>query len=113
MAQDVKITVIDREGVSHEVTAPTDMNMNVMEVISMHELVPEGTIGICGGSAMCGSCQCQVLSDTNLIPIGEEEEFMLSEASGLPQLENSRLSCQLFVNEEMDGLKIQLAPESL
>ncbi len=53
---DVKITIIDREGTAHHVDAQTDMAMNLMEVIRSYELAPEGTIGICGGMAMCASC---------------------------------------------------------
>ncbi|HBY70230.1 MAG TPA: ferredoxin, partial [Flavobacteriaceae bacterium] len=43
MAQDIKITIIDREGVAHKVDAPTDMNMNLMEIVRSYELAPEGT----------------------------------------------------------------------
>ena len=50
---DVKIKIKDRDGVVHEVDAPTDMNMNLMEIVRSYELAPEGTIGICGGMAMC------------------------------------------------------------
>ena len=48
---DVKVTIIDREGVEHEIMAPTDMSMNLMETIRAYELVEEGTFGICGGNA--------------------------------------------------------------
>ena len=57
---DIKITVIDREGITHQLDAPTDMAMNLMEVCKAYELPVEGT---CGGMAMCASCQCYVLSD--------------------------------------------------
>ena len=53
MPQDITIKITDREGITHEVDAPTDMNMNIMELVRAYELVPEGTIGICGGMAMC------------------------------------------------------------
>ena len=109
MAQDVKITIIDREGVSHNVEAPTDMNMNIMELVRAYELAPEGTIGICGGMAMCASCQCYVLNDVTLPEKGDEEEAMLSEAFNVKV--NSRLGCQLHITDELDGLKIELAPE--
>ena len=62
MSQDVTVFITDREGTTHEVQAPTDMNMNVMELVRMYELAPEGTIGICGGMAMCATCQCYVLN---------------------------------------------------
>src|SRR5690606_28921099 len=108
---DIKITVIDREGVSHEVEAPTDMAMNIMELVRAYELAPEGTIGICGGMAMCASCQCYVISENvDLPPMESDEEAMLSEAFNVKP--NSRLGCQINITEELDGLVVELAPEA-
>ncbi len=108
---DIKITIIDREGEAHYVEAPTDMNMNLMEVVRMHELAPEGTIGICGGMAMCASCQCYVLSHEHLLPEKSyEEEDMLDQAFFVK--DNSRLGCQINMNSELDGLEVKLAPQS-
>ncbi len=110
MEQDVNIKIIDRDGVTHEILAPTDMAMNLMEVVRSYELAPEGTIGICGGMAMCASCQCYVLSDTELPEMQDEEEAMLSEAFYVK--DNSRLGCQIQMTKEMEGLEVELAPES-
>ena len=110
MEQDINITIIDREGVAHKVQAPTDMAMNLMEVVRSYELAPEGTIGICGGMAMCASCQCYVLSDTPLPEMQDDEEAMLAEA--LYVKENSRLGCQLPIHQDLEGLEVELAPES-
>ncbi|HLV91924.1 MAG TPA: hypothetical protein VKX34_02280 [Aequorivita sp.] len=107
--QDIKITIIDREGVKHEVDAPTDMNMNIMELVRSYELAPEGTIGICGGMAMCASCQCYVLSNHDLPEMSPDEDLMLLEAFHVK--DNSRLSCQLFIEENLNGLELELAPE--
>ncbi|MFT5736368.1 MAG: 2Fe-2S ferredoxin [Maribacter sp.] len=106
---DIKIKITDREGVSHEVNAPTDMNMNLMEVIRAYELTPEGTIGICGGMAMCASCQCYVQSNHHLPEKSDDEEAMLFEAFNVK--DNSRLGCQLHISKEMDGLEVELAIE--
>ena len=46
---DINIVITDREGVIHDVIAPTDMSINLMELIKIHELENDGTIGICGG----------------------------------------------------------------
>ncbi|UWX54657.1 2Fe-2S iron-sulfur cluster-binding protein [Maribacter litopenaei] len=108
---DIKIKITDRDGVIHEIEAPTDMNMNLMEVVRSYELAPEGTIGICGGMAMCASCQCYVTSDHDLPEKSDDEEAMLSEAFNVR--ENSRLGCQLHITESMDGLEVELAPEEL
>ncbi|WP_086475878.1 MULTISPECIES: 2Fe-2S iron-sulfur cluster-binding family protein [Arenibacter] len=107
---DIKIKIKDREGVVHEVDAPTDMNMNLMEVVRSYELAPEGTIGVCGGMAMCASCQCYVESDHTLPEMSDDEDAMLAEAFHVQ--DNSRLGCQIQMTEEMEGLEVTLAPES-
>ncbi|NMH28526.1 2Fe-2S iron-sulfur cluster-binding family protein [Flavobacterium silvaticum] len=107
---DIAITIIDRDGNSHTVDAPTDMNMNIMELVRAYELAPEGTIGICGGMAMCASCQCYVLNDTELPEMSDDEDAMLSEAFNVKP--NSRLGCQIHITPEIEGLIVELAPES-
>ncbi|MFP5439394.1 MAG: ferredoxin [Bacteroidia bacterium] len=106
---EIKLKITDREGVTHEVDAPTDMAMNIMEVVRAYELAPEGTIGICGGMAMCASCQCYVLNDVVLPEMGPDEDAMLSEAYNVKP--NSRLGCQIPITAELHGLEIALAPE--
>ena len=110
MEQDVILKIIDRDGVLHEIEAPTDMAMNLMEVIRSYELAPEGTIGVCGGMAMCASCQCYVKSDHELPEMGIDEDMMLAEAFHVK--DNSRLGCQIPITQELDGLEVELAPES-
>lgn len=107
---DIKIRITDREGVDHEVDAPTDMNMNLMELVRSYELAPEGTIGVCGGMAMCASCQCYIASDHALPEKSDDEEAMLAEAFYVE--DNSRLGCQIRISEELNGLEVILAPES-
>lgn len=108
MIEDILIKITDREGTVHEVQAPTDMNLNIMELVRMYELAPEGTIGICGGMAMCASCQCYVLNDIEIPEKGDDEEAMLSEAFNVKP--NSRLGCQIHITEQLEGLAIALAP---
>lgn len=108
---DIKITIIDRDGVAHSVDAPTDMNMNLMEIVRSYELAPEGTIGICGGMAMCASCQCYVNSHQEHLPeMSYEEEDMLDQAFFVE--DNSRLGCQIPIKENLDGLEVVIAPFS-
>lgn len=101
----IKVTVTDRDGVNHELEAPTDMAMNMMEVCKSYELPVEGT---CGGVALCASCHMYVLSDHDLPELSEDEENMLDQAFFVKS--NSRLGCQIKITEEIDGLKVQLAP---
>jgi len=107
--KDVLIHITDRDGVSHQVNAPTDMNMNLMEVIRLYELAPEGTLGVCGGMAMCASCQCYIDSDHQLAQISDDESAMLGEAFHV--LDSSRLSCQIPIDVSLSGLKLTMAPQ--
>ncbi len=106
---DIQLKITDRDGKTHSVIAPVDMAMNLMEVIRSYELAPEGTIGICGGMAMCASCQCYINSNHLLTVMQDEEEAMLSEAFNVK--ENSRLGCQIQITKDIDGLEVTIAPE--
>ncbi len=110
MNPDITLKITDREGVLHEIQAPTDMAMNLMEVVRSYELAEEGTIGVCGGMAMCASCQCYVNSDHVLPEMSPDEDLMLAEAFYVE--DNSRLGCQIPITPELDGLEVELAPES-
>lgn len=106
MSADIRIYVTDREGKRHELIAPTDMQMNLMEVCKAYELPVEGT---CGGMALCASCQCYVESSHPLPEPSDDEEAMLAEAFHVK--DTSRLGCQILMTTELDGLEIVLAPE--
>ena len=103
----IHVTIIDREGESHELEAPTDMNMNIMEVCKSYELPVEGT---CGGMAMCASCQCYLESDHDLPEQSDDELDMLDQAFFVQA--NSRLGCQIHISNEIDGIVLRLAPEA-
>lgn len=109
MSSDINIKITDRLGVTHQIEAPTDMALNLMEVMRMYELAPEGTIGICGGMAMCASCQCYIESTHELSEQSDDEEAMLSEAFHVKP--NSRLGCQIQITPKLEGLEVRLAPE--
>ncbi|MEY4904407.1 MAG: hypothetical protein RLZZ292_2222 [Bacteroidota bacterium] len=103
----IKITIIDRDDQAHEVEAPTDMSLNLMEVCKMYELPVQGT---CGGMALCSTCHCYILSDNELSEMSYDEESMLDNAFFVKK--NSRLGCQLRITDELEGLVIKLAPEA-
>lgn len=103
----IKITVIDREGESHLLDAPTDMNMNMMELCKSYELPVEGT---CGGMAMCASCHMYLESDTELPEQSDDELDMLDQAFFVE--DNSRLGCQIQLTDDLDGMVVKLAPEA-
>ena len=101
----VNLTIIDRDDKTHEVEAPVDMNFNLMEICKASELPVEGT---CGGMALCASCHVYVLSDHELSEPSDDEEDMLDQAFFVE--DNSRLSCQIKIHSELEGLKVKLAP---
>ncbi|ATA92120.1 ferredoxin [Capnocytophaga canimorsus] len=105
---DVTIKITDRDGIQHTIQAPTDMGMSLMEVVRAYELAEEGTVGVCGGMAMCASCQCYVDDDFPLPEKSDEEEAMLFEAYHVQ--ENSRLGCQIPITPNLEGLSVTLAP---
>jgi len=101
----IKVFVIDRDEKRHELDAPTDMNMNMMELCKSYELPVEGT---CGGMAMCASCHMYILSSHEISERSEDEEDMLDEAFFVE--DNSRLGCQIKLASDLDGLEVKLAP---
>ncbi len=105
---DISIKITDRKGKTHKVQVPTDMALNLMQVVRAYELEPAGTVGICGGAAMCSTCQCYILNDFYLPEKKELEEATLSRLQHVKT--NSRLGCQVVVTTEMEGLELQLAP---
>jgi ferredoxin len=104
---DINVTIIDREGNSHELVGPTDMSMNIMELCKAYELP---VLGECGGMAMCATCQCYLESDTPLDDQSDAELDMLDQAFFVKS--TSRLGCQIQLSEEIDGIVLRLAPEA-
>jgi len=71
----------------------------------------EGIIGECGGVCMCATCHIYVREDFlgKLPPIKDTEEAVL-EVTNAERLPNSRLSCQIKMTEELDGLTVTIPP---
>lgn len=103
----IKVTVIDREDQVHELEAPTDMGLNLMELCKSYELP---VLGTCGGMALCASCHVYVLSEHELHDPTDDEMDMLDSAFFVKS--NSRLGCQIKISDELDGLQVKLAPQA-
>jgi 2Fe-2S ferredoxin len=58
--------------------------------------------------ALCASCHVYIESDHELNVQSAEEEDMLDQAFFVKQ--NSRLGCQIRLNDELEGLVVRLAP---
>jgi 2Fe-2S ferredoxin len=78
---------------------------------AVDNLVP-GIIGDCGGFATCGTCH--VFVDERFLPLlpapSEDEEIML-EGLLAAMTETSRLTCQIAMTDELDGITVHV-PES-
>ena len=83
------------------------MSMNIMELCKAYELP---VVGECGGMAMCATCQCYLESDTLLPEQSDDELDMLDQAFYVKN--ESRLGCQIQLDQSIDGIVLRLAPEA-
>jgi 2Fe-2S ferredoxin len=73
-----------------------------------------GIIGECGGNASCGTCHVFVREEYMALVGGPNEmEEDLLEMGVDDRRENSRLSCQIKVTDEIDGLTVDVAPREI
>ena len=108
MLDTIFITVIDRENTAHNLEVPLDVPLSLMEVCKSYELPVEA---ICGGIALCATCQVYVESDHELPEPSDDEWAMLDQAMHVKG--NSRLGCQIRMGEELQDLVVRLAPEQV
>lgn len=72
----------------------------------------EGIAADCGGMLSCATCHVYVASDwAGKLPAPAEDELAMLDFTAAPRRENSRLSCQIVVGPELDGLTVEL-PET-
>ena len=104
MSDGLKIYVTDQDGTEHVLDAIE--GWRVMEIIRDHGLPIKAE---CGGACACATCHVYVDEawEDKLVEMSEDEEDMLDEAFEVD--DNSRLSCQLIMSEELNGLKVKLA----
>ena len=80
------------------------------------EIIREGGINMlaqCGGSCACATCHVYVDPEwKNKIPAPSEEEIGMLDGA-FDVTEDSRLACQIFFTEDLDGLKVTLANGSV
>lgn len=101
----MKIIVTDQDGKVHEIDAIE--GWRVMEIIRDHGLPIKAE---CGGCASCATCHVYVdeIWLSKLFPMRDDEQDLLDTAPDVQ--DNSRLSCQILMSEELDGLRVTLAP---
>ena len=102
----MKIKVTDRDGNKHALEG--DSNSTLMEILRDAGLDIEAA---CGGCCACATCHVYI-NDKWLDKINtkdDDEESMLDQAFDVK--ETSRLSCQISLSDDLDGIELELAPE--
>jgi len=105
----VKISVTDLSGKTSKIDA--EVGLSLMENIRNNDF--DDLAAICGGCCSC--CTCHVYVDESqfddLPEITDDEQYLLEDSDSFLG-GSSRLSCQVEVDDSMDGLKVTIAPES-
>lgn len=103
--KELSICVIDQTGEKHVI--PALEGWRVMEIIRDNGLPIKAE---CGGCCACATCHVYVdpAWQDKLIETSEDELDMLDEAFEVE--DNSRLSCQILMRADLDGLVVTLAP---
>ncbi|MBY0342318.1 MAG: 2Fe-2S iron-sulfur cluster binding domain-containing protein [Sphingomonadales bacterium] len=103
----ITVTFVEAGGKAVETTA--ESGENLLRVGQAAGLPLEGT---CEGQMACSTCHVIVAADwfDRLLPASEEEEDMLDFAAGARR--TSRLSCQIELTAEMDGLTVTIPASS-
>jgi 2Fe-2S ferredoxin len=102
-----KLIVVNRAG--EETTVEADSGLTVMEVIRDNGF--DELLALCGGCCSCATCHVHVdPAFKDKMPEMDEDENDLLDSSDHRD-ENSRLSCQIPFEDELDGLKVTIAQE--
>ena len=99
-----KITYIEHDGKTHTIEVAS--GLSVMEGAVQNNI--PGIDADCGGSMACATCHVYVKDDWfDKIPLKEDGEEDMLDMAFEPK-KNSRLSCQLMVSDQIDGLVVNL-----
>ncbi len=102
-----QLVVTTLEG--EKTTIDTVAGLNVMEAI--RDAGVDELLALCGGCCSCATCHVYVdPAFAGILPAMSEDENDLLDSSDHRQ-ETSRLSCQLVISEDVDGLRVTIAPE--
>ena len=103
----VTIRVVTRQGVERELQCAAGLSL--MEVL--REAGVDELLALCGGCCSCATCHVHVDEDfiDALPPMSEDEDDLLDSSDHRTSC--SRLSCQLRLSPDMEGLRVRIAPE--
>ena len=102
-----RLIVVTREGEEREIEG--DAGLSVMEVI--RDAGIDEILALCGGCCSCATCHVHVDAAfiDRLPPMSEDENDLLDSTSDRDA--GSRLSCQVTLSDDLDGLKVRIAEE--
>ncbi|MBC8111425.1 MAG: 2Fe-2S iron-sulfur cluster binding domain-containing protein [Verrucomicrobia bacterium] len=101
---EITVHVLTESGEKHSLEAPTDMGLSLMELLKANDFEVMAT---CGGMALCATCHVEILAHTDPLPLPNDAELDMLDT--LPSLtQHSRLSCQLRLQESLDGLVFRI-----
>ena len=100
----ISISVEDKDGTVQVHEVPTEVSLNLMEVLKAYDYNIAGT---CGGMAICGTCHILVTNGLETLPPPADQEVEQLDSLPNPKC-NSRLACQIHINNNIDGLGIKL-----
>lgn len=102
-----QLIVVDRAGTEKAVEA--EAGLSVMEAIRDNGF--DELLALCGGCCSCATCHVHVdPAFQDKLPVMDEDEDDLLESSDHSN-DQSRLSCQITMTDDLDGLKVAIAPE--
>ena len=101
------IYVTDREG--EEYVLEVENGLSIMEPLRE---IDDGVEALCGGMCSCATCHVYIDSEwaSKLSERGDDELELLEDTECFQQ-QTSRLSCQITMSEELNGLRLIVAPE--
>jgi len=103
-----KVTFIDADGTRHEVEGKNGVSL--MEIAISNNL--DGVEAECGGSCMCATCHCYIEEEFSAaLPGMESEEDEMLGFTAADRRPTSRLSCQLKMSDELDGIEVHFPTE--
>lgn len=100
-----KLNVVTRVGEEHTIAASPGLTL--ME--ALREAGIDEILALCGGACACATCHIYLEGPHDLPPMSDDENDLLDSSAFRTEL--SRLSCQIKVNDLIDGARIVLAPE--
>jgi 2Fe-2S ferredoxin len=103
-----RITFVSADG--EEVTVDASDGDSVMQVVLAGSV--DGIIAECGGSMMCATCHVYVAEDwSQKVGAASDDERAMLDFAASEVKEASRLSCQITITDDLDGLTVHL-PEA-